>query len=56
MKFLALLMTALLVTVMSLSATGCRSKVTKTEKITTQVNPVSGTETVQKETTTKSKK
>ena len=53
MEFQALLMVILLVAMPCLSMTGCRTRVTKTEKITTQVNPISGTETVNKETTTR---
>jgi hypothetical protein len=55
MKIQALLMAILLVAMMSLGSIGCKTRETKTEKITTQVNPVSGSETVQKETTTKTK-
>ena len=53
MKFQALLMAILLVAMSSLCTIGCRTRETKTERITTQVNPISGTETVKKETTTK---
>jgi uncharacterized lipoprotein YehR (DUF1307 family) len=53
MKFLTLIMAVLLVATASLSIAGCRTKETKTETIKTHVNPVSGTETVEKETTTK---
>jgi uncharacterized lipoprotein YehR (DUF1307 family) len=52
MKFLTLLMTGLLVAMTALSISGCRTKETKTETIKTHVNPVSGAETVEKETTT----
>ena len=53
MKFQALFMAILLAAMMSLSITGCKTRETKTERITTHVNPVSGSETVKKETTIK---
>ena len=51
MKFLKLLMAVLLVASAALSVSGCRTRETKTETIKTHVNPNSGTETVEKETT-----
>lgn len=53
MKFLTLLVAVLLVGMTALSISGCRTKETKTETIKTHVSPVSGTETVEKETTVK---
>jgi hypothetical protein len=42
MKIQALLMAILLVAMTSLGAMGCKTRETKTETITTHVNPVSG--------------
>ena len=52
-KLQALLMAILLVATMSLSINACRTKETSTEKVTTHVNPISGSESVEKETTTR---
>ncbi|MBI5095252.1 MAG: hypothetical protein HZB26_22810 [Candidatus Hydrogenedentes bacterium] len=52
MKYQGPLMTVLLTAVMSFSVIGCGSKVTSSEKTTVHTNPVSGTETVRKESTT----
>jgi uncharacterized lipoprotein YehR (DUF1307 family) len=51
MKFLKLLMAVLLIASAALSVSGCRTRETRTETIKTHVNPHSGTETVEKETT-----
>jgi len=48
-------MAILLVAMTSVGSIGCRTKEVKTETIKTQVNPVTGAETVHKETKTKSK-
>ncbi len=51
MKSLKLLMAVLLIASAALSISGCRTKETTTETIKTHVNPHSGSETVEKETT-----
>ncbi len=56
MKVLRLIVAVLLLTVAPAIIIGCKTHETSTEKMTTSVNPVTGTETVQKETTVNTKK
>lgn len=56
MKIFTSVLALLLVMMASASVVGCKTKETTTEKMSTQVNPVTGTETVHKETTTQTKK